>query len=732
LSVENILQNLLNVFAGLATAVSVAVIIIGVVLKAKGHPKANDLMFYGFLALLTALLGYPIVKWIYGGYTPPAPPGVPANTWSLLLYTLSAVMVVTSAVYIALGRVEEGAWSFIGAVAVIGAIGLGLAFAQPTNMPAGALSVEVTASKSVLNLGEELVLSVRALDVAGYVNISVDWGDGAKESRVAGPREWAEFRHRYSIAGDAPSASFTVAVAVADLGSNRSGVNVVGVVVVNQNYCPLGFPWNAFCGFAKWVSNIPIIGSLAVLDFQRLVMSPVFPLDQESFIYQTYSNILQLSLIGFGLFLAFSIAWSVAAHEAPTGFIRSVKDAVVALTLALLAPHIYNATALIINTVSAGFVGYGYMVQGVSIAVYTAAIGLAAVVGYFIPFVAHVASIATFLMIIGNVIVTARWAIMLAIVAASPLLALAYIHPALRGAVKHVVGLLAGLMLAGPIAAIALAVLGYLLPGQHATVAVAFPIFVQIVPTVLGAFGGWVAAGMGEAAAGGIRLMGRAVSRAAGAAPLAGGRVKVAVPQPRTPARIPPARVRIPQQQVEASVPFRPIITREAVRRAGEEARMKRQAYEGIASLPEGVGAFIAEIEAERVAAERAWQRMDTFAKEVLADTRLQRAAGREAAEAARAAYEALLEEEKQKALLEAPKPEALKVHPRWEAFKAAVGELSRRAARQLWINTKGMLKEYGYGLAREMRIKIPTKYGGRRGYDTTHSQTYTEWKLST
>jgi len=39
LSVENILQNLLNVFAGLATAVSVAVIIIGVVLKPKGIRK---------------------------------------------------------------------------------------------------------------------------------------------------------------------------------------------------------------------------------------------------------------------------------------------------------------------------------------------------------------------------------------------------------------------------------------------------------------------------------------------------------------------------------------------------------------------------------------------------------------------------------------------------------------------------------------------------------------------
>jgi hypothetical protein len=153
---------------------------------------------------------------------------------------------------------------------------------------------------------------------------------------------------------------------------------------------------------------------------------------------------------------------------------------------------------------------------------------------------------------------------------------------------------------------------------------------------------------------------------------------------------------------------------------------MKRQVYEGLRA-PEHLAAFLAEAETERVAAERAWQRMDAFAKEVLADTRLQRVAGREAVEAARAAYEALLEEEKQKALLEAPKPEALKVHPRWEAFKTFTAELSRRAARQLWINVKGGLKEYAQGLAREAGARIPTKYGGRRGYSGKYVSVATE-----
>jgi hypothetical protein len=150
----------------------------------------------------------------------------------------------------------------------------------------------------------------------------------------------------------------------------------------------------------------------------------------------------------------------------------------VAILLVVLAPHLYNATACVINTVSAGFVGYGYAVQGAAIAVYSIVAGFAAIMGYFVLYLANVAAFATILMIIGNLVVNIRWTIMLAIVAASPLPALAYIHPALRGAVKHVLGLLAGLMLAGSIATISLAVLGYMLPEQEWTVAVLFPVFV--------------------------------------------------------------------------------------------------------------------------------------------------------------------------------------------------------------------------------------------------------------
>ena len=674
-----VLQNIVNVFAGIAVVVSIAVVIAGIILKVRGSPRASDIMMYGFIALLIALLGWPLVRWIFSGYAISAPLGVPANVWSVVVYALSAVMVIASAVYIALGRVEEGAWSFIAALLVLGLLGFGLATLTSSGaIPStgSTLSIYVNASKTALNSGDTLYLGVMVPNANNNLCVGVDWGDGYNEVWCSVyPGKWVTLSHRYSIPGDKPAASFMVRVNASEAGTNRVGHNTLGIVVMNPGYCPLGFPWSAFCGFGRWITQMPIIGSILTIDFQRLVMSPELPLTPGNMVYDTYVNMMNLSLLGLSLVLAFSIAWSATTGEAPRAVIASVKDAVIAIALAILAPYIYNATASVLNTVAVGFVGYGYMVQGIAVTTYAIAFGLAAAFGYFVPFLSNVGAFTAVLMLIGNVIVTARWAIILAVVASSPLLALAYIHPALRGAVKHIIGLLAGLMLAGPIAAVALAILGYLLPGQWATLGVMFPVFVQIVPTVLGAFGGWVATGIGEAVRTGITRVGRAVSRGAVAlAPAvarAGERVRLSTPRPATPApRVPTTRARAtaPTAPATREAPFRPVITREGIARAREKAEtaLVAKVYEA----------------ADREA------RMGLGMSYVLE--------GREG----------VVEHAKRLA-------PGHGIKPRWETFKEAVKELARRASRQLWLNVKEGLKEFGRGLLHEAKIKIPRGFGG-------------------
>jgi carbon starvation protein len=700
-----VLQSLLNLFAGIAVAVSIAAIIIGIILRTRGDPRANNVMLYGFVGLLIALLGWPLVRWIYSGYAISAPLGVPANVWSVVVYALSAIMVVASAIYIALGRVEEGAWSFIAAVAVVGLLGAGLTlFTQAA--PAGTLRIEVVGN-TVVSSGQDLVLVVRVPDAVKPVAINVSWGDGAGETLQVEPGAWARLVHRYSV-GDAPAANYTVVLLARESETNRTGANVVGVIVVNPGYCPLGWPLNMLCGFLQRLSSVPLIGAAFSFDFQKLVMSPMFPTDPGDPVYGVYAMLFQASLIGVGLFIAFSIAWSTIVGESPRAVIASVKDSVIALVLALLAPHIYNATASIINTVSVGIVGQGYAVQAMAVGIYAIAIALGAALGLFLPYLAHLAATATILMLIGNIILVIRWALILAIVAASPLLALAYIHPALRGAARGVVGVLAGLVLAGPIAAIALIVIGKMV-GDIAA-AIAFPIFVQIAPSLLGAFGGSVAVDLGGEVLGGLRRVGGAITAAHMATQRlgrVGERMKISMQTPRAPA----ARTGGAGLGAGRAV-YRPVITLSDVRRAAEEARLKKQALEGIATLPEGIGTFFAGAEAEKVAAERAWRKMDEFARGVLTDRRLQEAVGPAAVESARAQLEELVERERQKALIDAPRPERVRVRPGLEAFKAAAKELWGKASRQYWLNAKAGLKDFANAVMRELNVRVPKKAG--------------------
>jgi hypothetical protein len=250
------------------------------------------------------LFGLPVIGWIYSGCTPPAPPGMPADTWSMLLYSMSAVMVIAPAVYVAVGRVEEGAWSLVGAVAVVGLIGLGMAIASRSTLPVpqGAVPIEITLDSSVVNCNEELALRVRVGEVAGVLRVEVVWNDGKVSDALASPGKWTEFRYVYNrdSLGSEPAKSFTIFVNI--YSSELLGYNTVAVTVLNPGYCPLSWPFNALCGFARCVSSIPVIGAIATVDFQKLVMSPTFPTNPSDPMYNIYANLMKLSLLGFGLF----------------------------------------------------------------------------------------------------------------------------------------------------------------------------------------------------------------------------------------------------------------------------------------------------------------------------------------------------------------------------------------------------------------------------------------------
>jgi carbon starvation protein len=360
--------------------------------------------------------------------------------------------------------------------------------------------------------------------------------------------------------------------------------------------------------------------------------------------------ILNVSLTVLGLFLAFDIIWR-SVNEGILSIADSLKDAVVVVSIALLAPYVYNATAQALNTVSFQLIGQidiGWVLAWIFLQ-----LALGVILGYFVPFLANYAVFLAITLFLASVMVYVRYILILTLVASSPLIAVAYLHPALRGIVRHMVGLLAGLMLAGPIAAVFMVVMNMVVPGKDITFGILYPLIVGVLPSVLGIFGGGLVSHVAGAFKSGI---GALIGRAGGGSsqPTAGGGS----------ASISPVQGQAQRVKLQAPGPG-PVITPTTVRIARREARMTRDVATTVAeSRRIGPGmTFVLH------GPEAASKHAEELAKE----------------------------------------PE---VHPRWEAFKAGVKSLGSQVGRRAWINIKTLAGESKEALKHHLRRELNVKLG--------------------
>ncbi|MEM1842228.1 MAG: PKD domain-containing protein [Ignisphaera sp.] len=629
----------------IAFAFGLGSFIYGIILKILGK-EGDRFVLGGFSAILLVVFGWGLIYTLYGGVTPPLPYG-----W--MLYAIAGVMLVSAAVYLALGRMTEGGWSLVGALLVVG-IGL-FAASIATGVeigPGGTVSVTVVASTTMLKNNEELKLTVIPAGGEPPYTVTVDWGDDSRPSQDSTSTS-ITFTKKYTLPRNEPAGSYTIKVDVVDA-RGRTGFNVLAVTVQNQDYCPLGWPFNFFCDFYKRVSAV-----LPTIDLQKLVECPLFPESGE--LYDLYRYILTVSMTGLGLFLAFNLVWSVVGREdVAGGLVQSIKDAVVVIALALLAPYVYNATAQILNTISYSLIGrinLGWVFAGIFLQIV-----LGVVIGYFVPFVANYAAFMAITLFLASVTVYVRYVLIITLVAASPLLAVAYLHPGLRGMVKHMVNLLAGLMIAGPIAAVFLVVLNKVVPGQDIVFGILYPLIVGTLPSILGVFGAGAVGGVAGALKGGIAALGGALGktlrRETGGGTGGGGSTRGETST--TKLRTPTVSTNTIQQK---SGKLAPIITPSMVKRAKTEADMKKEVFESVREMQELGPGIVATIEGfDRV------RQIEQEAKQEL-------------------------------------------VHPRWESFKAFTKTLASQSRSQLRTNVHALVNHFKEGLKyyaeKELGIKI-------------------------
>lgn len=640
----------------IALSTGLGAFIYGVTLRVLGLEDYLKYVSGGLAAILTAAFGWSIIQALYSGVTPPVPYG-----W--VFYAVAGALLVASAIYLALGR-SEGCWSLVGALLVVGVGFFTASLAAGIDIGAGgSISVALAPSTTMLKNYEDLELTIVPQGGDPPYEYTVDWGDGGVEAGVIYDK--ATLLHKYSVPSSRAADSFTIRVDVVD-SQSRAGFNTMAVVVQNQDYCPFEWPWNAFCSFYRAVSTV-----LPAIDLQKLAECPLFPSSGE--LYDLYQFILEVGMSALGLFLAFNLSWRVISGGDVAGaVVESIKDSIVVIALAFLAPHVYNATAGILNTVTYQLVGrinIGWVFSWIMLQI---ALGVA--LGYFIPFMAQYGALLTFTLFLASVTIYIRYVLMLTIIASSPLLAVAYLHPGLKGVVRHIATLLAGLMLAGPLAAVFLVVLSYVVPGRDVVFGVIYPLIVGVLPSILGVFGAGAAHSLSRAVVGGlkpasgmpsVRARSGAFSEASASTTLNSAEAPTTpkVIKLRAPTAVAQAPRHVEAESIASMKPG-PIMTPSMVKTAVKEASMKRGVYETLA-------------EAQRLAPGIAFVEKSLDA-------------------AKQATGEALRE----------------KVHPRWESFKTFASELSKTSWRQLKTNIKDFATEYWWSMRsiveRELGVKLP------------------------
>ncbi|MEM4485880.1 MAG: PKD domain-containing protein [Zestosphaera sp.] len=641
----------------------VACIIVAVASKTLGREYAGTLFLSGLAALAVAGFGWTLVI---------AAAPASSGTWGWIYLAMAGGLLAISGIYFAIGRVEEGGKHLLYAFLVVGLMAFTAALAGGGAVSAGALTVRVSADRTTVNAGESVSLTISAADATLPITITVDWGDGNRVSEAIYAKE-KTYSHTYSVGSEAAKA-YTITVNASDA-RGRAGFNTLSVIVQNTDWCP--YPWylSFMCPLVQGVRVV-----LPGLDLVKLVTSPEFPTSDGDPVYEVYKVVLATSLAALGLYLALGLAFGVFEGRV----IEVFKDSVLALILALLIPWVYNASVGMMDYVALTVTPW---VDPLLPAMTIIAVGVAT--GYFVPALANVASTLLIVLILLSAVVIMRYVLILAIIAAFPLIAIASVNPLFRGIMRYALTLLAGLVIAGPLTAVFLKILTTVAPGGGVTMSFIYPIVGGVLPNVLGVFGAGVLPSLGGVV---VERVKGVVGRAASTAPTTLARAGQAV-------RVPAPALTASATQVRTA----PIITPTTVKASLREARLAAGVSEGVAVATPGLTAFMESAEAERRAVESAAEGLGL-------DAGLAKALPPQHAEALREAVELGAQKAVQRAMRESytqALQEAEPASPKAKALETFTKTLASQSWRQLRANARAFAREFGHSIAQELGARV-------------------------
>jgi len=392
---------------------------------------------------------------------------------------------VSAVVYYATGKFEAGSKHILSTFllilflmlvpAIFNAVGV-----DPSSISLSSIKVTVTANPVLLSSGGG----------KSTIHVSIDDSGGSSWDYVV-KVDGAE-----AISGSTASKNFDVdlwfdpvtngskshAITVVVWRSDDSLIRGVGgtCVVVGENRVPDMVSW-----FLLGLQAVAGKTLDKFLDILRVPIDPMYKLpmfsENDEFM-KMYGWVSGIALVALILYIAINLVWvSFTSERIDQSVIENLKEALVVLAVIVLGPYVYNLSAGILNVIStqiASYLNVGAIYAGLA-----GWIVCAVLTGYFIPLVAHFMALVLISFILLIALGFARYLLIEAIVTVSPILAVSYLHPAFRGAVRQFLGLLASLMLASPVIAGMLYALTINLSGPFSIGQFIFaPFFVVLLP----------------------------------------------------------------------------------------------------------------------------------------------------------------------------------------------------------------------------------------------------------
>jgi carbon starvation protein len=484
MEVLDLASRLLGFFLWLGWGLGIAVMISGGIAYALARPGlARILMVSG----LASILIYAYFPGLYDAIAS----GLLSSTNDLLsasstaIYLLGFSAIVAGGIYIALGSWGRGVQLLGGSLLMaILAMGIPALFQISSTGFSQGLDIRLSVDPQVIQPGGSVRLSIWVSGGSAPYSVEIDWGDGSVD-RVSS-NGYSEALHSYSGADK----GYRIYVRAWDgRGAYGSSVASVAVAAAPAIPWPFSFIADMFLGVSRVFAGF--IGAPIGL----LITSPLIPMDDSDPLFRAWSLIATASLAGFGLFLAFNTAYrAFRAEDIGGSLAESLKEGVFAAVLILIAIPLYNATASLLNSIAWMIIEPHMASIGSGFALVAGLFALSLVTGYFIPALASLGAFLALSSIFLIAIALVRYYLIAALVVGSPLLIIAWLHPGLRGAAQALLGVLAALMLMGPIASIALSALfsGAGSAGGEAGAVAAYlasPIILALLPQILGSLG---------------------------------------------------------------------------------------------------------------------------------------------------------------------------------------------------------------------------------------------------